>query len=467
MSFTPKAWKDAPDTSTPLSAAALVDLETRLAAYADSGGAYMGPSKWFDITASPYNCVGDWNGTTGTDNTTGIQAAIDAATAAGGGIVWVPPGRYKVTARLTCTGRAVHIMGAGNRWSVPGVGDYPTATSEIVGVGSTVLGTDLLSFNPGGTQSFAYQQTINNLAVNKDGVSTGGANIRVTGGIGGVFRNVTVYKCFDGVIVNGLASGSAQGTWDQQFKNIHVHNAVRDGMVIAPGGGTYEVGETHIEQLITGTMGRHALHVAGGSYIQFRGLDLQNADSGSYGGIGNCLRVSGAANYLFFTDSGFEGGNTGLTHIYLTGTSDHIYFVNGYLGGYTTGYGPGLHVDGASDVGWHGGSMGCTSSTSIPVVKVSSGARLDFSGINFAPYAGAGAVACPILGTTAAIDALRFDRNRCQWGGAIDLGGFAHTNLSVQDNMGVGSIVYPSGMSAQGISGSKKVTGNQVAGTWS
>lgn len=35
MPFTPKDWRDSPETSTPLSAAALEDLETRLAAYTD------------------------------------------------------------------------------------------------------------------------------------------------------------------------------------------------------------------------------------------------------------------------------------------------------------------------------------------------------------------------------------------------------------------------------------------------
>ncbi len=39
MTFTPKDWKDSPDTSTPLTAAALEDLETRLATYTDAVGA--------------------------------------------------------------------------------------------------------------------------------------------------------------------------------------------------------------------------------------------------------------------------------------------------------------------------------------------------------------------------------------------------------------------------------------------
>jgi hypothetical protein len=36
MPFTPKQWKDTPDTSTPLSSAALVNLEQRLGAYVDT-----------------------------------------------------------------------------------------------------------------------------------------------------------------------------------------------------------------------------------------------------------------------------------------------------------------------------------------------------------------------------------------------------------------------------------------------
>ena len=43
MPFTPKAWQDSPNTTTPLSAAALTDLETRLSGYADTIGGYVAP----------------------------------------------------------------------------------------------------------------------------------------------------------------------------------------------------------------------------------------------------------------------------------------------------------------------------------------------------------------------------------------------------------------------------------------
>src|SRR4051812_30091952 len=38
MPFTPKDWKDSPDPSTPITAVALEDMETRLAAYTDRPG---------------------------------------------------------------------------------------------------------------------------------------------------------------------------------------------------------------------------------------------------------------------------------------------------------------------------------------------------------------------------------------------------------------------------------------------
>jgi hypothetical protein len=49
MAFVPKAWRDIPDRSTPINAAALIDMETRLGAYADTG----------DTAARAYADAGD------------------------------------------------------------------------------------------------------------------------------------------------------------------------------------------------------------------------------------------------------------------------------------------------------------------------------------------------------------------------------------------------------------------------
>lgn len=81
--YVPKDWKDSPNVTTPLSAAAIEDLETRVTDYADlqAGVTYGVPSP---------------TGTAATD-TANIQAEITACSAAGGGVVRLQAGTYAVT----------------------------------------------------------------------------------------------------------------------------------------------------------------------------------------------------------------------------------------------------------------------------------------------------------------------------------------------------------------------------------
>lgn len=53
------------------------------------------------INVNSYGAVGDWNGTTGTDNTTAFQNAINAAVAAGIKALWLQDGAYRVSPSLT------------------------------------------------------------------------------------------------------------------------------------------------------------------------------------------------------------------------------------------------------------------------------------------------------------------------------------------------------------------------------
>lgn len=62
----------------------------------------------FNVKASPYNAKGDDT----TNDTTAIQAAFDACHAAGGGIVYFPPGSYRFNAVLEMPYPAT-IIGAG------------------------------------------------------------------------------------------------------------------------------------------------------------------------------------------------------------------------------------------------------------------------------------------------------------------------------------------------------------------
>jgi hypothetical protein len=59
------------------------------------GGGGSSPVPWINVTQSPYNADGSGS----TDSTTAIQDAIDAAGA--GGVVYFPPGTYKISAELT------------------------------------------------------------------------------------------------------------------------------------------------------------------------------------------------------------------------------------------------------------------------------------------------------------------------------------------------------------------------------
>src|SRR5262245_60266146 len=106
--FTPKNWVDSPSTTTPISAAALEDLETRVTDYAEiaSGTVY---------NVVNYGAVGDGSA----DDTAEVQAAIDDAKT-NGGTVFFPPGTYKITSTLSCDSntKAFRITGAGGWYQV-------------------------------------------------------------------------------------------------------------------------------------------------------------------------------------------------------------------------------------------------------------------------------------------------------------------------------------------------------------
>lgn len=71
------------------------------------GGGVPTPTGWFSVKA--YGAVGDGV----TNDTTAIQAAIDAAEAAGGGLVFIPTGSYLISTFLTMDAANVTLSGAG------------------------------------------------------------------------------------------------------------------------------------------------------------------------------------------------------------------------------------------------------------------------------------------------------------------------------------------------------------------
>jgi hypothetical protein len=62
------------------------------------------------INVQTYGAKGDWNGTSGTDDTSAIQAAVNACPI--GGTVFFPPGKYKLTGEIRLL-RPITILGPG------------------------------------------------------------------------------------------------------------------------------------------------------------------------------------------------------------------------------------------------------------------------------------------------------------------------------------------------------------------
>lgn len=68
---------------------------------------------FFNVKSGPFGATGDGS----TDDTTAIANAISAATANGGGVVYLPKGTYKITSALSVTDK-ITLMGAGSTTSV-------------------------------------------------------------------------------------------------------------------------------------------------------------------------------------------------------------------------------------------------------------------------------------------------------------------------------------------------------------
>ncbi len=141
MAFTPKDWRNATastgggDESTPLTAAALEDMETRLSGYSDTAITAWASAN-LPVNVLDFGAVG--NGSA--DDTAEIQAAIDSIAGTGqfgeGGIVFMPPGIYQISAQLSVPD-GVRLVGSGRLTQIRATGGFPTTTALIrLGTGS-------------------------------------------------------------------------------------------------------------------------------------------------------------------------------------------------------------------------------------------------------------------------------------------------------------------------------------------
>lgn len=137
--------KDTPDWDVPLNAG-LTDINTRLTTGENTNAtqntsisslnasvaSLQGSAGYqvYNVKNAPYNALG--NGVS--DDTIPIQTALNAANAAGGGVVYLPAGTYKISAALTLY----------NRITVRGDGDYVTNIVQSSTTANGFVGSSLI-----------------------------------------------------------------------------------------------------------------------------------------------------------------------------------------------------------------------------------------------------------------------------------------------------------------------------------
>lgn len=201
MGFVEKDWRNATthagggDESTPISAVALEDLETRVTDYADLAGGNI-----VNVEAPPYNAVGDLVA----DDTAAIQAAIDANP---GRPVYLP-GTYRTTGSLELQ-LGSQLIGP----HVPGAEALETAPDYAPGTVVNESADPAIVFP---TDDAGAGQVSGNRLEGLQVVSTGDGIAAPNGAVGGTqLVNLTVFPADKGIHLQGF-------TQDWYSRNVDI-----------------------------------------------------------------------------------------------------------------------------------------------------------------------------------------------------------------------------------------------------
>jgi adhesin HecA-like repeat protein len=220
------------------------------------------PAIKYNVKSFPYLAQGDNT----TDDTVAIQSAVNAAISAGGGIVYLPEGKFKAS-NLTVTGPGVYLVGAG----VGATSIVTTATTgDVVAFGNTSAvfspcgGMRDLSITSSVTRTAGAALTVdgcqdgwfNNLWINPTGGD--GIHLAPTNHLAAILFfnriNITVHGAFKGILIQGgndryftdlwvtgdLTAGSTaiemQNSLGDWFTNVEAVSSDY-GVLIDPGNG--------------------------------------------------------------------------------------------------------------------------------------------------------------------------------------------------------------------------------------
>jgi parallel beta-helix repeat protein len=308
---------------------------------AGGGGGGIPASQLALVTAESFGAVGDWNGTTGTDNTTALQNAINSLQTGGiCGQVLLQAKSYKVTGTLNITSSCVGIRGTAQGGALSLVGP-----SAIV---MTSASADIIDVAGASSSALLEYNTFNDFAVKRTVAPTGtaaglsfsyvaGADVThvqsmdsargfyfhmfPSRGVGKVedclatwaFGSVTNYT---GGTYSGFYLDSADGNPEFSFRGRHLQAS--SNLSAASNVRGFDVEGTAIQDVMV-----YGLETAGGAY----GIYVNHSGSSSFSSID-----------VHFFGSIIDAPNT--SAIYVNGataaTSGRIEFNGGYMaGGFT------------------------------------------------------------------------------------------------------------------------------------
>ena len=220
------------------------------------------------VTDPAYGAVGDWSGTTGTDNLSAFNAAGTAMGTLGYTRIVVPPGDYYIsdswhldgeavelvimsgatirTTAATTQGHAVAFMGNGlqtpNDVGIPQRGRFmATGGGRIVAVNAADNALGIVRVKnanvegltlTGGQHALAAQYGVDNLTVERVVATAGtsGAGVNVVGTCKRVsIRDIHVITCYNGIAVYGDATAHSE---DVHLENVVVAAATHYGVTV-------------------------------------------------------------------------------------------------------------------------------------------------------------------------------------------------------------------------------------------
>lgn len=147
------------------------------------------------------------------DDTSAIQNAIDAVNSAGGGIVYIPKGTYRITDEIIVKS-SVNLIGVSGRFKTKLIWDAAKDGSilNLVNQDLNMCVIEGLSFQKG---SLASGKSVNGII--------GGSNYSVYSSANIRFKNLLFYGLSAGIKGNGISEASdplAVGIYDSYFENI-------------------------------------------------------------------------------------------------------------------------------------------------------------------------------------------------------------------------------------------------------